>query len=140
LADYASFYPAFVAAGAELVALSVDPPDRSAAVARQLSLPFPILSDTRREVISAWGVLNAKERGGIAVPSVFVIDRDLRLKMLAIEKTHQRVSPDDVLQFVRTMQSAAGANQPPLRPVRPGGMFVRALVNALRRGVRVPRE
>jgi peroxiredoxin len=139
LADYALLYPAFVSAGAELVALSVDPPDRSAAVAVQLSLPFPILSDTRREVISAWGVLNGKERGGIAVPSVFVIDRDLRLRMLAIEKTHQRVSPDDVLQFVRTMKAEV-ANQPPLRTVRPGAMFVHAIVNALRRGVRVPRE
>ena len=132
--------PAFMSAGAELVALSVDPPERSAAVARQLSLPFPILSDTRRKVISAWGVLNAKERGGIAVPSVFVIDRDLRLKMLWIEKTSQRVSPEEVLQFVRTMPNATSANQSALRRVRPGAMFVRAIVNALRRGVWVPQE
>ena len=140
MADYALLYPAFLSAGAELVALSVDPPDRSAAVAQQLSLPFPILSDTRREVISAWGVLNAKERGGIAIPSVFVIDRDLRLRMLAMEKTHHRVAPDDVLQFVRAMKGAEAANQPALRTVRPGAMFIRAIVNALRRGMRVPPE
>lgn len=140
MADYASLHSAFISAGAGLVALSVDPPDRSAALARQLSLPFPILSDTRREVISALGILNPKERGGIAIPSVFVIDRDLRVKMVWMEKTSKRVSPDDVLKFVRTMPNAASADQSALRPVRPGAMFLRAIVNALRRGVRVPRE
>ena len=137
MADYASLYPAFRSAGAEVVGVSVDPPDRSAAVRRELSLPFQILSDTQREVISRWGVLNAKEKGGIAVPAVFVIDRDLRLKMVAVEKIHHRVPPDDVLQFVRTMQTAAGAQPPVLRGIRPGRLFWRALVNAVRRGVRV---
>jgi len=140
LADYASLYPSFQSADTELVALSVDPPDRSAAVRRELSLPFPILSDIRREVISRWGVLNAKEKGGIAVPSVFVIDRTLRVRMLAIEKTHRRVSPDEVLQFVRSMQSATSADQPQMRAVRPGRLFLRALANAISRGVRVQRD
>jgi len=137
LADYASLYPAFRSAGAEVVAVSVDPPDRSAAVRRDLSLPFQILSDTQREVISRWGVLNAREKAGIAVPAVFVIDRDLRLKMVAVEKVHHRVHPDDVLQFVRTMQTPASAKPPALRGIRPGRLFWRALVNAVRRGARV---
>jgi peroxiredoxin len=139
LADYAALYPSFEAADTGLVALSVDPPERSAAVRRELSIPFPILCDVRRAVISSWGVLNANEKSGIAVPSVFVIDRTLRLRMLAIEKVHQRVNPAAVLQFVQAMPGADGAAPPPLRTVKPGRLFLRAVANAFRRGVLVKR-
>jgi peroxiredoxin len=139
LADYASLYPSFGAAGAELVAVSVDPPERSAALKRDLALAYPILSDGSREVISRWGVLNAREKGGIAVPSVFVLDRELRLRMLAVEEVARRLTPGEVLQFVVAMHNAKAADQPRMRRVRPGRMFLRAVANALRHGVRASR-
>jgi alkyl hydroperoxide reductase subunit AhpC len=115
LAYYASLYPSFGAAGAELVAVSVDPPERSAAVKRDLALPYSILSDGSREVIARCGVLNAREKGGIAVPSVFVLDRELRLRMLAVEEAARRLTPGEVLQFVAAMQNSKAADQPEMR-------------------------
>jgi peroxiredoxin len=139
LADYASLYPSFGAAGAELAAVSVDPPERSAAVKRDMALLYPILSDGSREVIGRWGVLNAKEKGGIAMPSVFVLDHDLRLRMLAVEEVARRLTPGEVLRFVVAMHNAQDADQPGMRKVRPGRMFLRALANAFRHGVRASR-
>jgi peroxiredoxin len=139
LADYAALYPSFGAAGAELAAVSVDQPERSAAVKRDLALPYPILSDGSREVIARWGVLNAREKAGIAVPSVFVLDRELRLRMLAVEEVARRLTPGEVLQFVVAMQNAQAADPPRMRKVKPGLMFLRALANAFRHGVRASR-
>ena len=59
-----------------LAAVSVDTPERSAALAEQLGLPFSLLCDPAREAVRAFGVLNEKEKGGIAYPSTFVLDRE----------------------------------------------------------------
>lgn len=109
-------------------------------VKRDLTLFFPVLSDVRREVITRWGVLNAEEKGGIAVPSVFVVDSELRVRLRAVEEVHRRLSPGDVLEFIRSMQDAETTNQPRMRKVKPGLMFLRAIASALRHGVHVNRE
>lgn len=57
-----------------MVAVSVDAPETSEALRVQLSLPFRILCDTERRVVRDWDLYDARERGGIAKPAVFVID------------------------------------------------------------------
>lgn len=47
---------------------------------------FQILSDSDRKVIQAYGVLNAKERNGIAHPAVFIIDKEGRIRFLHVGK------------------------------------------------------
>jgi alkyl hydroperoxide reductase subunit AhpC len=101
-----------------------------------LPLPYSILSDGSREVIARCGVLNAREKSGIALPSVFVLDRELRLRMLAVEEVARRLTPGEVLQFVAAMQNSKAPDQPGTRKVRPGRIFLRALASALRHGVR----
>ena len=81
MADYARVYKDFRAAGAEVVAISVDPPDRSAGLRSDLSIPFPLLSDSNRATIIEWGVLNAAEKGGIAIPATFLIDRERKVRL-----------------------------------------------------------
>jgi alkyl hydroperoxide reductase subunit AhpC len=62
------------ARGAAVLAISADSPFVHAAFQRERALPFPLLSDVHRAVISAYGVLD--EERNVAYRSTFVIDRD----------------------------------------------------------------
>jgi len=142
LADYSEHLEDFRAAGAELVAISVDDAARSDPVRNELGIKFPLLCDTQREVVKAYGLLNTRENGGIAFPASFIIDRDRVVRFRALEDVASRVSVDQLLGLVRELGKGGEATtttktQPRKRGVWPGAMFVRATMNALRRGVRV---
>ena len=137
MAEYRDRREQFLAAGYDLIALSVDDPKRTAPVVARLALPFPVLGDPSRAVMEAWGLLNRREKGGIAYPAVFILDRERRVRYFSRDEIASRVSADDVLAFVR------GDAGPPARRsrVRAGLRdFVRALSNALRRGFTMPRN
>lgn len=68
----ASDYEKLKAAGAEVVAISVDKPDRSRELSGKLKLPFPILSDVDHKVIDAYDLYNPE--GKISKPATYVID------------------------------------------------------------------
>jgi peroxiredoxin len=136
LADYARVDPEFRASGAGVVAISVDPPDRSAGVRKDLSIPFPLLSDSNRATIIEWGVLNAKEKGGIAIPSTFLLDRERTVRFASVEEMIMRVEPRAMLEVVRALPSGA-AKVPRARGVNPATMFLRAMANGFRYGVNV---
>lgn len=138
MAEYGRAYEAIRAAGADLVALSVDSQARSAAVRAQLALPYPVLCDPARDVARAWGLYNPHEMGGIAVPAVFVIGPDRCVRYRSIDSTRERVATDGVLRFLRgeAQGEALGRER-----VRAGlGDFARATSNAIRRGLRTPHE
>ncbi|MGH9395615.1 MAG: hypothetical protein ACRD18_02020, partial [Terriglobia bacterium] len=72
----------------------------------------PILCDTQRGVVTAWGILNEKERGGIAVPSVFIIDRDLQVRFASVDRMAARVPASAVANFlISGMQPARAATR-----------------------------
>ncbi len=130
-------HAAIRAAGADVAALSVDSPERSQAVRDQLGLPFPILGDSARRVVREWDLYNPKEQGGIAVPAVFVIGTDRRVRYRSIDRTAARVSTDGVLGFL-----GGAATTPPERTRVRAGIrdFARAIGNMVRRGLRTPEE
>jgi peroxiredoxin len=64
LADYSEHLDEFRAAGAELVAISVDDAARSETVRHEFGIKFPLLGDTGREVVKKYGLLNSGEKGG----------------------------------------------------------------------------
>jgi len=136
LAEYGRAHDEIRALGASVSALSVDAAARSEALRAQLGLPFPILGDSTRRVVREWDLYNPKEMGGIAVPAVFVIGPDRRVRYCSIDSTAKRVDTSGVLSFLR------GAERAPARStVRPGlPEFARALANAIRRGLRTPHE
>jgi peroxiredoxin len=138
LADYAKVYKDFRAAGVEVVAISVDPPDRSAGLRKDLAIPFPLLSDSNRATIIEWGVLNAAEKGGIAIPATFLIDRERKVRFAKVEDMMMRIEPRELLDFVRAMPSGDAA-VPRARGVNPAAMFLRAMANGFRYGVNVKR-
>jgi peroxiredoxin len=136
LAEYARNETAMRAAGASLVALSVDAPERSEGIRLELGLSFPILCDTSRAVVRAWDLYNPREMGGIAVPAVFVIGPDLRVRYRSIDTTRTRVSTDGVLGYLRGDARALART-----PVRAGlREFARALSNSIRRGLKTPEK
>ncbi len=135
MAEYGRNEAAIGAAGASLVALSVDAPERAEGVRRELGLSFPILCDTSRAVVRAWDLYNPREMGGIAIPAVFVIGPDLRVRYRSIDTTRDRVSTDGVLGFLR-------GNAPIERTRIRAGLreFARALSNSIRRGPKTPQK
>jgi hypothetical protein len=105
----------------------------------KLDLPFAILSDSGRKLITRWGLLNRKEMGGIAVPAVFAIDRDLVVRFQSVDRTVERASPAQVAVTVKAVMNGAVATDGFGRErIHPGRMFLRAVLNALSRGVKTP--
>jgi len=139
LADYSEHLEDFRAAGAGLVAISVDDAARSEPCRQELGIKFPLLCDTSREVVKKYGLLNTDEKGGIAFPASFVIDRERVVRFRALEEMASRVSVDQLIELVRELGRGAEPNtKPRKRGVFPGLMFLRASMNALRHGVRSP--
>ena len=136
MADYARVYQDFRSAGAEVVAISVDPSGRSAALRKDLAIPFPLLSDRDRATIIKWGVLNPNEKGGIAIPSTFLIDRARMVRLASVEDMMMRIEARAMLDFVRATASQDVA-PPRARGVNPASMFLRAMANGFRFGVKV---
>jgi peroxiredoxin len=110
LADYREHYLEIRSAGASVVAVSVDAPDKSEALRGHLSLPFPILCDTERRVVRDWGIYNSREKGGIAKPAVFIIDPSHVVRFAAVDAVVRRVPAAEI---VSSLQNAANA-----QPVR----------------------
>ena len=122
-----------------MAAISVDDAARAEPMRSELEIKFPLLGDTRREVVKSYGLLNARENGGISFPAAFVIDRNRIVRFRALEEVASRVGVDELLGFVRAL---ARGGESPVAPRRrgvwPGTMFIRATMNAILRGVRVP--
>jgi peroxiredoxin len=139
LVDYSEHLEDFRAAGAELVAISVDDAARAEPVREELGIKFPLLCDTGRVAVKAYGLLNQREKGGIAFPASFVIDRERLVRFRALEDVASRVSVEQLLDLVRELgRGAEPRAKPRKRGVFPGAMFLHATMNAIRRGIRVP--
>ncbi len=111
--DYREHYQEIRATGAGAVAISVDAPDKSEMLWHELRLPFPILCDAERRVIREWDIYNSRERGGIAKPAVFVVERDRTVRYASIDAVATRVPASEI---VRILQAAA-EGQPVRRKV-----------------------
>jgi|SRR5271154_156536 len=140
LAEYRDHAAAFRDAGFDLAALAVDEAARSEAVRLGNNLPFPILCDTRREVIEEWGIINRKEKGGIANPAIFVLDRDRRVLFGSEDGEFSRVGATALLEALR--EHSGGAKSPAPRRhfiIATLGDWWRAIRGAIRFGFRSPR-
>ena len=134
MADYRNHYEEIRAAGAEMVAVSVDPPEKSEALRVQLGLPFTILCDTDRRVVQEWNIYNHAEKGGIAIPAIFMIGTDRIVRQASVDSVAERVP---ALEIVRALRVGAES-----RPIRRRYYFpapldwARGARNAIRLGVR----
>ena len=106
MADYREHYEEIRAAGATVAGISVDPPEASEAMRRQLGLPFTILCDTERRVVQDWDVYNSRERGGIAKPAVFVIDPNQVVRYASVDSVATRVPAVEIIQLLQSAPNA----------------------------------
>jgi peroxiredoxin len=138
LAEYRDLYSSLRAAGANVAAVSVDAPEKSESVRRELQLPYPILSDSQRRVVREWGLYNPKEKGGIAKPAVFILSPDRSVRFASVDQVASRVPAAEILRRLSEKGSSdKGTGRKTLIPGAP--TFFRAIRNALRMGT-VQRE
>lgn len=109
MAEFRDLFDEFRTLGVQIAALAVDPPEQSDRVRRQYQLPFPILCDTEKAVVRAWGLFNAEEKGGIAVPAVLLIGRDRRIQMAMVEGIATRVRAAELLASLAANAAANSA-------------------------------
>jgi len=77
-------------------------------------LPFSILCDTERRVVRDWGIYNARERGGIAKPAVFLIQPDLLVRYASVDTVAKRVPASAIVSLLKHVDPAlegAGSGQ-----------------------------
>ena len=126
--------------GFGLVAVSVDEPKRSRALVDELDLPFPLLSDAARAVVRAYGVFNEKEKGGIAYPATFVVDRDRTVRFRSLDKTVARVELDGLFEFLRNGVGSTAPDKPARTRLSPSARdMLRIVARTIRFGIRSPK-
>jgi len=83
LGEFAKHYDELKANEIRLIPVSVDSIERSRTTEQQLKLPFPLLSDSNREVLRLYGTLGHKPMDEAApdgkpvhTPTLVVIDRN----------------------------------------------------------------
>jgi peroxiredoxin len=101
LADYRDHHQEIRAAGADVVAISVDRSERSERLRRDLNLPFTILSDVDRRVVKAWDIFNPREFGGVAEPAVFIIDTNRNVLFSSVDGVRKRMGASEVAAMLR---------------------------------------
>ncbi len=106
MADYRDHYEEIRAAGADVVAISVDRPERSERLRHDLNLPFSILSDADRSLVKAWDIFNPREFGGVAKPSVFVIDTNRNVRFSSVDGVRNRIGASDLARMLRARRFA----------------------------------
>jgi alkyl hydroperoxide reductase subunit AhpC len=92
---------------------------------------FAILCDTERRVVRDWDIFNARERGGIAKPSVFLIDRDCTVRYASLDGIASRVPASELVRLLQTVAEARPARRKLYIPTP--GDWVRAIRNSFRR-------
>ena len=129
------------ALGVEIAAVSVDRPADAEAMRRGYRLPFPLLCDPDAGFVYRCGLFDPAEKGGIARPATFVLDRALGVRFRALDGVVTRVRADELRAY---LAGATGPGAPPaLRPrvILPTlGEMLRTALPALRLALAPPRR
>ncbi|TAM75407.1 redoxin domain-containing protein [bacterium] len=132
MTEYRTLAPRFEDAGYSLAFLSSDQPQRSQALRQRLRLDFMLLCDPSRATITAWGLLNALEAGGVAKPATFVIGSDRHVLTRSLDGYASRATAANVLAAVTSPQGIAAPKRSIAIPGRE--QWSVALRNLLRLG------
>ncbi len=76
--------------------------ERSATLAKDLKLTFPLLSDSELKIGRAFGVVDAEN--GVTWPSVFLLDGEGRVRWRDLSATYKlRPRPETIFQAIDAM-------------------------------------
>lgn len=92
-------------ANTQVVALSVDTPERSAGFRQAARLPFELLCDTDKKVVKLYHLLNPFEHAGIAYPAIYIINSEGRICYRSLDDTASRVELTEALVFLERLQA-----------------------------------
>jgi peroxiredoxin len=84
-------------AGADMIAVSVDEQSYAWSMAQTTGAKFQILSDAKKETIAAYGIVNAAEHDGIAHPSIFILDKEGKIRYMHVGKDPQDRPTDEAI-------------------------------------------
>lgn len=112
LMDFADIYSRFEPLGAELVAVSVDPPETSRDLRDQMKLEFTLLCDTDFEVSQSYGVYRSDDTDGPqphGEPAVFILDVDGNLAYSQVQTGPKgSANPADLALMLLYMRDNGG--------------------------------
>jgi thioredoxin-dependent peroxiredoxin len=91
----AADYQKIKSAGADVVAISVDEPEKGKELGDKLRIPFPILSDVDHKIIDVYGLYNAD--GKISKPATLVLDSKGIVRWSFFEEDYKVRPLDDVI-------------------------------------------
>ncbi len=99
----------FVAAGAQVIGISIDSPERNRKFAQEIGATFPLLSDPEKTTAKAYGVLSFTHLFANRV--TFVVDRDGIIRQ--IDEGSAAMNPGSALQAcsLAEHQKAEGSKQ-----------------------------
>jgi len=98
----------FESHGAQVVAISVDPPEKTRELATKQGLTFPLLSDPSLGAIRAYGVEDVEN--GIAWPAIFIVSREGTIRWRSLVETFTvRPTSDVVLDALGTAERQASS-------------------------------
>ena len=80
-----------------MIAISVDEQSYAWSMAQTTGAKFQILSDADKKTITEYGIVNAAEHGGIAHPSIFVLDKEGKIRYMHVGKDAQDRPPDETI-------------------------------------------
>ena len=107
LTRLAEDYNKIKAAGADLVAISADNQSFAWSMGQTTGAKFNLLSDSDRSVIKTYGILNPLEHDGIAKPSIFIIDKEGRIRYMYVGKDPSDRPPDEtILEEIKKVATA----------------------------------
>ncbi len=101
LLDLKNDFPKFTQLHASMAAASTDPVEDSADFMKEWRFPFPLLSDTKLQVIDAYGARHPQGHEGkdIAHPSVIIIDPKKIIRYKYVGKVATDRPTDDEILF-----------------------------------------
>lgn len=107
LTRLAEDYDKIKQAGADLIAVSVDQQSFAWSMAQTTGAKFQILSDSEKTTINDYGIVNAAEHDGIAHPSIFILDKEGKIRYMHVGKDPQdRPSDETIVVEVKKVSGA----------------------------------
>lgn len=104
MAEVKKHYDEYQKYNTQIFALSVDTPEKSNPLKKDMKLPFELLCDVEKKVIKRYGLLNPYEHGGIAYPAVFIIRPDGKIGYRSLDGTAKRVDISETIEFIKKLK------------------------------------
>lgn len=107
IAAFGQLYPSFVEAGADVLGVSIDNEYVHLAWREQhpslRHLPFPMVSDLKRELSAKLGILDHEE--GVALRATFIVDPEGTIRFVAVNDLDTGRNAEEVLRSLQAVQA-----------------------------------